>query len=71
MIYFIFDLDDTIIIHPPNPDEMYKEEQSLFLEMLNACQLKHANDIWEAKKDLEIVEAAHISSSSINSMKFN
>ena len=23
MIYFIFDLDDTIIIHPPNPDEMY------------------------------------------------
>ena len=54
-----------------NPDEMYKEEQSLFLEMLNACQLKHANDIWEAKKDLEIVEAAHISSSSINYMKFN
>ena len=23
MIYFIFDLDDTIIIHPPNPDEIY------------------------------------------------
>ena len=23
MIYFIFDLDDTIIIHPPNPDKMY------------------------------------------------
>ena len=23
MIYLIFDLDDTIIIHPPNPDEMY------------------------------------------------
>ena len=23
MIYFIFDLDDTVIVHPPKPDDMY------------------------------------------------
>ena len=31
MIYFIFDLDDTIIIHPPNHDEMYDINPDTYL----------------------------------------
>lgn len=54
-----------------NFDEMYKAEQSLFLNKINSSDLKHANDIWEAKKDLDIVEAAHISSLDMNSINFS